>query len=79
MVTPGGVEPQTEAPPRCDTCGQWRKGHSGLGDCRRYAPRELDRNNAAWAIWPQTFPEQWCGEWRPKNERDTNKDRRDLR
>ena len=58
----------------CDTCRYWtaetdRKGHpKDVGDCRRYPPQLLTaaRGDAGHATFPQTGPDEWCGEHRDR-------------
>ena len=57
-----------EPPRRCDGCSVWdREGTTGVGFCRRHAPlvarvtaKEIE------TVWPETFAEDWCGEFRAK-------------
>lgn len=53
---------------RCDTCGLWavKSGGGTMGNCRRYAPRELIRVQGSGEEWAEFWTEDsyWCGEWR---------------
>jgi hypothetical protein len=33
------------------------------GECRRYAPRA---KQSSLVVWPQTYAQEWCGDWRTK-------------
>ena len=60
----------------CKTCKFWRDGNTDqvpddehVGDCRRY-PQGPDFTHKLPGIrweWghPQTFTDDWCGEWMP--------------
>ena len=59
---------------RCETCKFWDEGGSlveGHGECHRNAPSPLldlvvvDHNSSYAAFWPDTGPNDWCGEWKP--------------
>lgn len=52
-------------------------GYADLRECRRHAPVPVQLGNIALSIrlesstgsecgWPTTAPDDWCGEWEPK-------------
>lgn len=66
----------SERKERCETCRFW-DATEGLNNCRRYPPTftaiaiepgEVENGTleADLAFWPQTGPDDWCGEWQPK-------------
>lgn len=66
-------------PDRCETCRYWRFLMHGreepvdrawsVGFCHRYAPRPVvARNPDQETNWPETHSDEWCGEWRAKDE-----------
>lgn len=63
--TPPGVKDEVVI--SCATCMFWAEGENGrTGECRRHAPpaRSTEKMTGAYALWPLTEPDQWCGEWR---------------
>ena len=58
----------------CETCRWWALSVESYDEpanqCHRYAPRptvwEQGRMFPGWAEWPQTLPDDWCGEHQPK-------------
>lgn len=52
--------------PACKDCRYWLgDGAEGAeGDCRRYPPAKYGIMSAT--CFPTTLPEEWCGEFRPK-------------
>jgi hypothetical protein len=48
-------------PRNCGECAYWEKLREHEGLCRRHAPRAASQAEAI-AHWPQTQPQQWCGE-----------------
>ena len=64
---------------RCETCLFWVKGGDGElkahGRCHRfpavYVGKPVDAAiNTRWWRWPNTKPEDWCGEWQPNTRRE---------
>ena len=59
----------------CNNCNYWEENDNGenpLGDCHRYALRpkwsDLDEiGDKIRAEWPQTDPDDWCGEFQAKS------------
>jgi hypothetical protein len=52
---------------RCETCRFWTPPSKGAVPpcfCKRYPP-----NGANTARWPQTQPQDWCGEWQAAQPR----------
>lgn len=56
----------------CVTCEWWeaksfheKERNSGL--CRCYPPVKIDGDEGGWS-WPETFDEDWCGKFTPKEE-----------
>ena len=52
---------------RCDECAYWRHGLAPDGLCRLLAPLPGDEPNVP-AHWVRTRREDFCGEWRAKDE-----------
>ena len=52
----------------CGTCKFWGDAHSGRSICRRHPP-QLSPTPSAWAMWPATDQEDWCGEHKPEEEK----------
>jgi hypothetical protein len=60
-------------------CSDCRYAHPFSNDheqysCRRYAPRPLPSNafghvDDRVTYWPLVFCEEWCGEWRSREDR----------
>ena len=57
---------------RCDKCMWWLslEDNSGLGECRKYAPRPSPEYKPG-ESWSLTAPGEWCGEY----EYDASKDK----
>lgn len=66
---------------RCSKCRFWGKAErydidsegSGLGVCRRSAPVATpsiptDEEEEAFAVWPCTHSDDWCGDFQAKND-----------
>ena len=56
----------TERKERCETClwGEASQKYPELVGCRRFPPTFPALQKSA--VWPLTAPEDWCGEWQPK-------------
>jgi len=54
----------------CCNCKFYREIVQEHGLCRRYAPKPIATTDCSDIFWkqPDVFPEDWCGEWRSKNE-----------
>lgn len=54
----------------CETCRWWASNadpdDEPLDQCRKHAPRPHNWEDKSWAEWPQTLPDDWCGEHQPK-------------
>lgn len=49
----------------CATCCYFSETKDGSGECRRRAPtRIVDNQRGTEQLWPTTFDEYWCGEYR---------------
>lgn len=77
-----------ERPDRCETCRWWnrerRKDDDKHGECRRFPPtvpymEEQIIQNQFKALWPDTKPRHWCGEWQGKDNETTIKAMQGLR
>lgn len=66
-----------DTPPGCASCAFWLEQISAAdeirwGQCRRYPPTMIPTTNedtgeaGSDAAHPPTYPDSWCGEWRPK-------------
>lgn len=52
----------------CRACRFWQKWRDHIGCCRRYPPTPLSRGgNPNTYANPETRPDFWCGEFRPKD------------
>ncbi len=55
----------------CEVCRHWNRLEPGLGECRRNSPSIVtiiqteDVSITNKAIWPRTFDNEWCGEFKP--------------
>lgn len=62
----------------CDACRFWQEETEGeYGLCRRLSPRwhPMDgRSESFDAHWPETRPEDWCGEYEPPKPDGANGD-----
>lgn len=47
-----------------ESCKSCRYQHQG--DCRRYAPREVNHSNFDRGWWPGVSLTDWCGEYEPR-------------
>ncbi len=61
--------------PRCDRCEWWRKIRDDAGDCVTRSPVPIvERVKGAplldevWGVWPMTAADDWCGQYRLKDE-----------
>jgi len=50
----------------CKECIFFQGRGRNQGDCRRYAPREVNQRTAGIAVhqWPRVHEDHWCGEFR---------------
>lgn len=46
---------------RCETCRFWDKFIDDRGECRRKSKPDPPAHS-----WPNTYDDDWCGEWRSK-------------
>ena len=61
---------------QCDKCRFWRQGMSMrhgqlLGNCHRLAPKP--RRKVRQARWPVTYQDDWCGEWKAREDEEADK------
>jgi hypothetical protein len=61
---------------RCETCRFSTPQGTPLLTCRRLSPsadprRDAQRLSGVFeAIWPDVYPNDWCGEYQPKDPRN---------
>jgi len=55
----------------CKTCTFWGPPHSQVRECRRHAPIDYKLSaGIKHAVWPETDPYNWCGDFNWKREDD---------
>lgn len=62
--------------PACKDCHFWeRNDEEGNGCCCRFPPVPILHTDekCARAVWPETEPEDWCGEFSPSSSRKKGK------
>lgn len=67
--------------PSCETCRFWGQRHPDRGDCQRHAPVASPRPRmdglgvTVDTVWPQTWSNQWCGDYEarqpPREDHDS--------
>lgn len=57
---------------RCANCRYWDGHESERGNCRHASPRThcvtIGTELEVIAVWPGTRADDWCGQFRPRNE-----------
>jgi hypothetical protein len=53
---------------RCENCVYWKDELY----CQRYPPVIVKLAGEGTSLFPETFPEWWCGEHKPKKASDVN-------
>lgn len=52
----------------CEDCACWsHEPPAARGQCRRYAPAQVERYERLFTVWPMTRPENWCAEFSPRS------------
>lgn len=58
-------------------CKFWERIDTGIGECRKQAPKprndQNDRPNYRYVVWPLTNEHDWCGEHDHKHEHEEGK------
>ncbi len=51
----------------CERCRFWEQNSSepSLGHCKRFPPVVVPHNGDFFERSPETFDDDWCGEWQP--------------
>ena len=53
----------------CSSCKFWKQFEGGEnGECRRHSPRPKSNREITVTEWPETVPDDWCGDYQQKPE-----------
>lgn len=59
---------------QCELCKYWlRLEGLDAGECHRNPPVAIGESMHVSTEWPQTSPENWCGEWSESNANPSTK------